>query len=688
MVLGVLLLGPAMAAAQTSYPMLMDLSPVAAQIGQTSQHTLRARASMEGASFIDVSGAGVTGKYLPPEMEEGKKPNFEAVQIEFAVAADAQPGIRAFRLATPRGASTLGQLVVTPFTVVNEAKANNTVAEAEPVPVPGCVCGAIEKAEDVDVFQLHVAADQTLAFHVLAMRLEDSIHDLQQHVDPILTLRGPNGGTLAESDNYFYGDPFFTYHFQAEGDYFLEIRDARYQGNQYWRYAIEIGDRPFVLGVHPLGVRRGEATELKPFGVQVAADAKATIHLSAEGPEGIVEQTLDLDGQPSNPVQCFATDLPVALETESENNTPAAAQEMAVDSGLSGRMEQPGDIDCYRFEAKKDERFTFEVFARRLGSSLDGQLRILDEKENQKALIDDGKVGKRSTADPIQENWTAPADGNYVLELRDLHLRGGEAFAYYLQLTRCRPSFRLFADTDKTQLTPGGHGVLYVRAERVGGFEGEIALAASNLPPGVTAHCGKILATGQDGCILLEAASDAAPSLANIHIAGSAELAAADGAPQSLTATAAVYQEVYMPGGGRGHWPATTHAVCVGAPSDIRAVTLSTNEISLKPGESKRVDVKIDRAEGFDKNVTLDVVYGHLNSTYGDSLPKGVTLDGAASNALLTGGATEGHLTLKAADDAPPVEKQQVPVMAHISLNFVMKATYAAKPLFITVEPK
>ena len=88
------------------------------------------------------------------------------------------------------------------------------------------------------------------------------------------------------------------------------------------------------------------------------------------------------------------------------------------------------------------------------------------------------------------------------------------------------------------------------------------------------------------------------------------------------------------------------------------------------------------------KNVTLDVQYRHLNGLYGDPLPKGVTLDGNKSKTLLAGKATEGKITLTAANDAPPTEKQQIAVMANVSLNFVMKATYSSKPITVTVLPK
>ena len=87
-------------------------------------------------------------------------------------------------------------------------------------------------------------------------------------------------------------------------------------------------------------------------------------------------------------------------------------------------------------------------------------------------------------------------------------------------------------------------------------------------------------------------------------------------------------------------------------------------------------------------NVTLDTVYQHLGSIYGGSMPPGVTIDDRASQTLLTGEQTKGHITLKAAPDAKPVEKQQVPVMAHVSINFVVKTAYASAPIFVTVRPK
>ncbi len=676
------------AVGQTSYPMLMSLKPVAAQQGQTSEHTINSRYSMFGADQVLVSGTGVTGEIVHPEVKEGDKdktPNLQTMKIKFTVAPDALPGVRDFRIATPRGVSTLGQLVITRDPVVAESAPNDDAGQAHPFAVPATVCGTIEKAEDVDFFKFHAPAGAKLNFNVRCMRLQDRIHDLQQHADPILTIRTAAGVTVASSDNYFYGDPFISHEFDLEGDYLLEIRDVRYQGNAYWEYSIDVSDQPFVTNVFPLAVRPGQASRLQLVGHHLPQQAQAEITLPTGTDRSTLWQPLPLAGASSNPVPLFVTDLPLVLESDGDNNAVEHAQLVTVPASINGRIESEADIDCFAFDAKKGEKLSFEVLARRQQSELDSHLRILTDQGKQLALNDDLRLGKRGYADSWVEDWTAPADGRYVIELRDLHLRGGDAFVYALNVTPSQPYFELYADTDKTQLSPGSNGAIFVRAVRKNGFDKEIQLHVDNLPSGVTAVCGRILmGKSQDGCIVLQAASDASLNIANVTIRGTST--SADGKEQ-LSAVATIYQETYQPGGGRGHWPVEMHTVAVAEPCDILAVTLSESEITLKPGESKQIDVTIQRAEGFDKNVTLDVEYKHLSSVFGNSLPEGVTVDSASSKTLLTAGATEGSITLKAADNAVATQRQVGVVMASVSLNFVMKASYTSQPLLVTVEP-
>lgn len=676
---------------QQSYPMVMSLHPAAAQIGATTEHTVHSRYSMYGATEVYVSGEGVVGEVALPEVKEGAKPpNLQAMTIRFHVAPDAQPGVRDFRILTPRGASTLGQLVVAREPIVVESK-DNSPAEPQQTEAPATWCGVIERAEDVDCFQFAATQGQSLAFHVRSMRLQNKIHDLQTHSDPIITLRNEAGSTLATSDNVFFGDPFLQHTFADDGVYTLEIRDVRYQGNKYWTYSIEASARPFAATAHPLAVRWNEPTAVELVGWQLGdtpeAEAVLTPAASDDTPASeFVTASIDVgDHQVCPPM--IGTALPTILENEGENSEPKTGQAFAAPAMITGRIETENDVDCFRFPAKKGERWSFEVMARRRQSALDSHLRVLDANGKQLQLNDDLRLGKRTSSDSQIENWTAPADGEYVVEVRDLHLRGGEAFVYALQVTRAEPYFELYLDTDKTLLTPGLSAVIFARVVRKNGFQGPVELSIDGLPDKVTASCGRILGGSKDvdGCIVLTAAPDAQPQMKNVTVRGEATWTDDDG-EQTWSCEAQPYQETYQPGGGRGHFPVATHAVSVGAPADILEVNVSQQDIKLKPGDSIKIDVELVRSEGFDKNVSLDVIYKHLNSVYGNSLPAGVTVDAAQSKLLLTKGAGQGHITFKASADAEPVAAQQLAVMANVSLNFVMKASYASRPLWITIE--
>ena len=675
--------------ARAQYPMLMSLKPVAAQVGRASEHTVTSRYNLYGAYQVLVSGTGVTAEVVPlPKPKDGKTPSLTSLKLKFTIAKDALPGVRDFRLATPRGASTIGQIVIVGDPIVNETGNNNSQKTAQAITLPATICGAIEQAEDVDVFKFTASKGQRLSFLVRSQRLQDRIHDLQKHIDPILTLRTQAGSTLASSDNYFFADPFLATTAPSDGEYTLEIRDVRYQGNGNWQYSIESHGRPVIETIYPLAVALGTDVMLSPIGHHLGSAKSLKINLPVGTPEGRAWHRLALASGPSNPVQVIASRLPTSVEAAAANNDPKSAQAVTVPSTISGRIESEADIDCFVFEAKKGEKYTFEVMARRTGSSLDAHLRILDAKGKQLALNDDLRRLKRLSQDSRFENFTVPADGKYVIEIRDVHLRGGPRYVYAIRTSKAVPYFELFLDSDKTQLSPATHGVIFVRVERHNGFGSAIELSVESLPAGVTARCGRILAEGNDGCIILSADTKAKLAISNITVSGTEIQTADSKSGPPLTHRARPMQETYMPGGGRNHWPVDAHAVNVGTLSDIRSVKLSTESVTLKPGSSTTIKVNFERAPGFTKNVTLDVLYRHLGSVYGNSLPKGVTIDAGASKTLITGKASAGQIVLKAAADAPEVKMQQVSVMANVSINFVMKATYSSPPLMVTVTKK
>lgn len=738
-----LALSSSQALGQASYPMLMDVRPMAVQAGASAELLVNARYDLFGAYQVFVTGDGVTGEAIadpaPTEAKpavdpkmvaaakpvdgkpaEGKPAEVKPVtdakaaaaaekktdaaktevakrkdqvrhKVRFTAAADALPGVREFRLATPQGLSTVGQLIVTRDPVIVEKGDNNTQATANTVVLPTTVCGAIEAAEDVDMFKFKVEAGKSYVFHVRSARYEDKIHDLQTHADPLIAIKNESGTVLAANDNFFYGDPLLQYTFKNAGDYYLEVRDVRYQGNEYWQYCVEIHNRPLVVTTLPSALKIGTKQTVDLIGLQLPAGAKGEIEIPAGVPEGVRWVRPKLVGaKPSDaaldPVPVTVVALPVTLENNYEKQTVPEAQDIAVPGVVAGRISKVGQIDNFAFAAKKGDRFTFETTARRAQSSLDSIIAIYDEKGKRLLEADDAQVHKIAYSDSLTEFWAAPADGKYIVEVRDLHLRGGQEFTYSLAITRSEPHFTLHTDMDKVLICGDTGAQLFVKCVRKNGFLGDIDLKVEGLPKGVRAECGKILASGMDGSILFYAEPGTKPTATPMRITGTAKHAPADGAPIELAAVARPWQETYLPGGGRGHYPVDTLFASVCNPLDVVKVSVSPTDVVLKPGESKKLEIAIERGAGFDKNVTLDLIYRHLASPFGDSLPKGVTIDEKQSKMLLTAKDAKGYITITAAKDAPAADKQLVPVMAQVSVNFVMKMSYCGAPLRITVD--
>jgi phage baseplate assembly protein gpV len=158
-----------------------------------------------------------------------------------------------------------------------------------------------------------------------------------------------------------------------------------------------------------------------------------------------------------------------------------------------------------------------------------------------------------------------------------------------------------------------------------------------------------------------------------------------DGKEVTLTRINQPEQEIYFPGGGRGTFNVSTHAVAVTNASDILKVHVSATKVSLKPGEEVKIDVTVERRPDYDKGVTLDVTLQHLGRVFGNPLPPGVTVETGKSKTLL-GSASKGHIVLKAAANAAPIEDAPISVVANVSINFVVKVAYSSPPIWMSVR--
>jgi hypothetical protein len=676
---------PDISAAQTSFPMVTYVTPVAVQRGTTSEVSVQCQtSSLAGAYKVIFEGPGLEAEVLPvaqpaPADPKLPAPNLLSIKLKITAAGDAPLGVREFRIAARHGISSLGQIVVVDAPVVVETSGNNVPEKAQSIPVPCVACGRIESVENVDYYKFFARGGQTISFEVFCARLEDKIHDLQKHADPLIAITDEAGKELAASDDGYFADPVLTFEVPRDGEYRLAIRDAKFDGDPRWAYALVVTDRPYARVAFPLAVNPGRTVPAFPVG---SAARSTGWTVTAPARSGITTASLRNGEIQTNPVPLVVTDLPLVEEKE-PNDSIRQASRITLPCGVNGRIGARRDLDHFIFAGVKEKAIRFEVFARRfatvLRSQLDSQFDVMTPDGKILASNDD-LSGKDSGL-----VFTPPADGDYVLRIRDLNNKGGEGFVYYLECDFARPDFTIKCDPSKAMIGPGSRTAWYVQIVRSNGFTGPVKVEVQGLPAGVSVNPLTIPPGMTQGLLVVAAKDDANIGASAVKVIGTAEAMDAAGKPVTLVREATAVEEIYMPGGGRGRLDAGMQAVAVTTPSDLLQVKVNKNRIVLKPGEEVKIDVEVLRRADYDKGVTLDVLLRHLGTVYGNPLPPGVTLvDGKSKTLLGTGKA--GHIVLKAAADAAECSDVPVCVQGFVAVNFVVKIGYASEVIWVSVK--
>jgi hypothetical protein len=537
---------------------------------------------------------------LPDSQQPEDYPKDTAAEVR--IAADAAPGVRRGRLWTSEGAASGLRFVVGELPEVVEEE-----VEGDPVPVavtlPVTVNGRIFPREDVDLWSFAAKKGQTVSCEVNAARLGSPL-------DARLEVLGPDGRVLAENDDAFGPDPFVRFTAPADGTYQARVRDANFKGGPAHVYRLTLTTGSRVDRVYPLGGRRGTTTSFTLAGQGVPAGPVAAA-LPADGPAAYAHR-FAAGGRLLNPVFLDLDDLPEHSEAE-PNDDPAAAKLVPLPAVVNGRVDRPGDADCWAFAAKKGDALLLELRAARLGSPLEGVLTVLDAGGKELAKAE--AAGPRP--DPVLA-FTAPADGRYVVRVADrFRGRGGAAFAYRLRLAPPpAPSFRLELAADTLTVPRGGAAKLKVTADRRGGFADAIALTLDGLPAGVKA-ANAVIPAGQPAAeVMLTADKSAAIGPARLTVRGAAKVGAR---PVTETATLSA-----APG------EATIDNVLLGVALPPPFKIVGAYDLRLTPrGTVHRRRYKVER-HGYDGPITVSVAdrqVRHLQGAYGPPVvvPAGAT---------------------------------------------------------------
>ena len=254
--------------------------------------------------------------------------------------------------------------------------------------------------------------------------------------------------------------------------------------------------------------------------------------------------------------------------------------------------------------------------------------------------------------------FNAPADGEYLVRIRDVQGAGGDDYGYRLTIRPPRPDFRLAVTPRNPNVPAGGHIPLTLTAFRMDDFEDAIEVGLEDLPAGITATRG-VIGRGQiSATLVLSAAADARLSTA---------------VPLKAVGRANI-------GGRQAEHVANNEdklkLISLMPKPDI-LVTAETREVVLEPGGTADVALSIARQNGFGGRVPVRVL----------NLPPRVrVLDVGLNGVLFNEDENRRSFTLEALVSAEPLD-QVIWVAGDVETRSPLQSQFAsAQPILLKVK--
>lgn len=610
--------------AEAQSPSIGSLSPQAVKPGQSFDVTIHggnlAEATQLWTSFPCEA-------VLSPDVPDNGKKSDQVV-YRITVPAEVTPGIHGLRVVTNKGISGLKLIAVDDLPTVARQGNNVSPSAAQPISLPVAVDGTMGALER-HYYRFQAGDGQKLSFEVLARRLGSPL-------DPMIRVLDAAGRELAYSDDEpgLMADSQLSYTFPQAGEYLLEVRDIRYQGGGNFFYRLRVGDFPCVTVPYPMGAKPGSTVNLTFAGSDLEGVPPAALQIPGDtSAEWLPVAAKRAGGQSSGFAVLKVSRGEEFLETE-PNDAPDKANRVPLGTHLNGRLDRPGDVDRFTVTAKKGDAYQFAAITRRQGSPADLLLRLYDASGK--------KVAEAEDSGPYDGafTYTFPADGDYTLLVEDLSNRGGSRFVYRIEVTPPQTGFALSATADGLNIPAGGVTAVTVNASRQG-YNGPIAIAAVDLPNGVTS-IPTIIGPGQNSVVFTVRSTAEAPTgkLFPIRIVGSAKIGDADfQADATITgALTSSFNGIPFPP------QVLSRAIALGiAPRPPFALRTEPAQIVFGRNLKATVKVVAERQDGYDEPIELAVTPAK------NGLPNGVT----AALKPIPKGQNEVEATFSANEKAP-----------------------------------
>jgi len=200
--------------------------------------------------------------------------------------------------------------------------------------------------------------------------------------DSKVTVLDPNGKILKApmKQSWYCRTRSSRWSPQKAGTYTIQLRES-YGGSSASAYRMHIEIFPGPMAVFPAGGQTGESVN-RQFYWRLQGGITQKFKLPAEANDrfGILAEN---DGLLAPSAKTGFRVSPFANVIEAEPNDDmqhATATDMELPLALNGIISKKGDVDWYKFKAKKGQSFDVNVYARRIRSMLDSTVQILDAK--------------------------------------------------------------------------------------------------------------------------------------------------------------------------------------------------------------------------------------------------------------------------------------------------------------------
>lgn len=431
--------------------------------------------------------------------------NANSFKAKVKIAPEVPLGEHVMAVRTKSGISDYHTFWVGPYPSAEEKEPNTTFEQPQEIELTNQTMEGRIDSEDVDYFRVNAKKGQRISVEVEGLRLGNTLFD------PYCAILDKDRFELASCDDtpLLYQDCMASIVAPEDGPYIIEVRDSSYRGNGASYYRAHIGTFPRPTGVYPAGGQVGQEVDVTYLGMP-DAELKAKVKLPAAELDDYGVLAEDAGGLSASPNTFRLFPHGNVLEVEpNEDRTKATPANLP--NAFNGIIQSDGDVDFFKFTAKKNETWEIHCHARSLRSPLDPVMNLYDA--NGKGLTGNDDANRSPDS---YFRYKFPADGEYSIRVTDHLKRGGADFVYRIEFTPTTPSIELgiprvtrYGQERQTIYVPRGNRIATRMTIRRQNFSGDVILNGEGLPQGMTMQALPVPANMSTWPVLFEAAADA-----------------------------------------------------------------------------------------------------------------------------------------------------------------------------------